>query len=161
MLPTIYKVAELGKGVLSVMAKPVQGEYVEDEFEGFATLGINKIVCLLEDWEQKEVGLASEEELCGKNEIEFISFPIPDRGLPNTDSALKLATTLFDEIAAGKHIVIHCRAGIGRTGIIAGAVLLKSGKTSNEAIELISKARGVRIPDTEEQEKWLNSLCIQ
>ena len=119
MLPTTYKVTELGKGVLSVMAKPVPGEYIEDEFSGFARLGINKIVCLLEDWEQKELGLAAEEELCIKNRIEYISFPIADRGIPKTEPALELAAKLNEDINAGKHVAIHCRAGIGRTGIIA------------------------------------------
>lgn len=158
MLPTTYKVTSFGKGVLSVMAKPVSGEYIEDEFIGFARLGINKIVCLLEDWEQKELGLAAEEELCIKNGIEYLSFPIPDRGLPKTDLALNLAAELYQEINAGKHIAIHCRVGIGRTGIIAGAVLLKSGRTSEEAFALISNARGIQVPDTEAQEDWLNSL---
>ena len=158
MLPTTYKVIEIGKGVLSVMAKPVSGEYINEEFVGFARLGINKIICLLEDWEQKELGLASEEELCRENGIEYLSFPIPDRGLPKTNSAIILAEKLHEEICDGKHIAIHCRAGIGRTGIIAGAILLKSGKTSKEAFSLISDARGVQVPDTEEQTNWLNSL---
>jgi protein-tyrosine phosphatase len=158
MLPTTYKVIDIESGVLSVMAKPVPGEYIEDEFIGFARLGINKIICLLEDWEQKELGLASEEELCKKNGIEYLSFPIPDRGLPSTELALDLAERIFSEICAGKHIAIHCRAGIGRTGIIAGTILLKLGKSSEEAFSLISEARGIRVPDTEEQENWLASL---
>ena len=158
MLPTTYKVIDIESGVLSVMVKPVPGEYIEDEFIGFARLGINKIICLLEDWEQKELGLASEEELCKKNGIEYLSFPIPDRGLPSTELALDLAERIFSEICAGKHIAIHCRAGIGRTGIIAGTILLKLGKSSEEAFSLISEARGIRVPDTEEQENWLASL---
>jgi protein-tyrosine phosphatase len=158
MLPTTYQVIELENGVLSVMAKPVPGEYIEEEFIGFNRLGINKIVCLLEHWEQQELGLGAEEELCQKNGIEYLSFPIPDRGLPNTDLALSLAEHLYKEVCEGKHIAIHCRAGIGRTGIIAGSILLKAGKTSEEAFALISKARGIRVPDTEEQENWLASL---
>lgn len=158
MLPTTYKVIEIGTGILSVMAKPVPGEWIEDEFVGFARLGIDKIVCLLENWEQLELGLGDEAKLCEKNSIEYVSFPIPDRGLPRTDLALAIAEELHTEICAGKHVAIHCRAGIGRTGIIAGAVLLKSGKTAKEAFDLISDARGVRVPDTEEQENWLGSI---
>ncbi|TQV87071.1 protein-tyrosine phosphatase family protein [Aliikangiella coralliicola] len=158
MLPTTYKVIELENGTLSVMAKPVPGEYIDEEFTGFARLGINKIVCLLEDWEQKELGLASEEKLCHKNGIEYLSFPIQDRGLPSTELAIDLAETLYKEICEGNHISIHCRAGIGRTGIIAGAILLQSGISSTEAFDLVSKARGVRVPDTEEQVNWLASI---
>ena len=158
MLPTIYKVIKIEQGTLSVMAKPVPGEWIEDEFIGLRHLGVDKVVSLLEVQEQREIGLEQEEALCLKNDIEFVSFPIPDRGLPNTVKAVNFADELYAQICKGKHVVIHCRAGIGRTGIIAGAVLVKSGKIAVEAIALISAARGVQVPDTEEQEDWLKSL---
>jgi protein-tyrosine phosphatase len=158
MLPTIYLVKEFSEGKLSVMAKPVSGEWIDDEFSGLKRLGVNKVVSLLEKDEEREVGLALEMSLCHEHDIEFISFPIPDRGLPNTPKAIALAEELYSEINKGKHVVIHCRAGIGRTGIIAGAVLVKSGINANEALSLISDARGVKVPDTEEQESWLQGL---
>lgn len=158
MLPTIYKVTEIERGILSVMAKPVSGEWIDDEFSGLKRLGIDKIVSLLEKFEETEVGLSSEEDLCLKHGMEFTSFPIPDRGLPNTKLAEQFLSDLLTEIRKGKHIAIHCRAGIGRTGIIAGGVLVKSGLSAKEAFELISSARGVQVPDTEEQEAWLCAL---
>jgi protein-tyrosine phosphatase len=158
MLPTIYKVTDIGNGTLSVMAKPVPGEWIEDEFIGLRRLGVNTIVSLLELQEQREIGLDQEEALCLKNDMAFVSFPIPDRGLPNTQKAADFAESLYSQICKGKHVVIHCRAGIGRTGIIAGAVLVKSGMTAAQAFASISAARGVRVPDTQEQENWLASL---
>ena len=155
MLPTIYKVKNIESGTLSVMAKPVSGEWIEDEFIGLKHLGVSKVVSLLEFSEQIEVGLSAEKELCEQHNIEYENFPIPDRGLPNTGAANKFVSKLAKEISEGKHIVIHCRAGIGRTGIIAGGVLVKLGIAPKEALALISKARGVQVPDTEEQEMWL------
>jgi protein-tyrosine phosphatase len=158
MLPHIYKVIEKDSGTLSVMAKPVAGEWIEDEFSGLKRLGVDRVVSLLESDEEREVGLSSERELCLDNDIEFSSFPIPDRGLPNSDKALNFANAIYLDICSGKHIVIHCRAGIGRTGIMAGAVLRNFGFSATDAFELISSKRGVRVPDTEEQEQWLGSL---
>jgi len=155
MLPTIYKVKDIDKGTLSVMAKPVSGEWIEDEFIGLNRLGVTKVVSLLESHEQIEVGLGSEKALCEKNTIEYESFPIPDRGLPNTKAANQFVSKLASEVSKGKHVVIHCRAGIGRTGIIAGGVLVKLGIAPKEALALISESRGVQVPDTEEQEAWL------
>ncbi len=140
------------------MAKPVSGEWIEDEFSGLKQLGINKIVSLLEPQEQYEVGLDREEELCTQYNMAYSSFPIPDRGLPNTNLALQFADKVFSEISKGSHTAIHCRAGIGRTGLIAGTVLVRAGFDPVEAIQMISEARGVRVPDTEEQENWLLSL---
>jgi len=158
MLPTTYKVKNIEKGILSVMAKPVSGEWIEDEFFGLKRIGIDKVICLLERWEQIEVGLELEEQLCLKNEIEYYSFPIPDRGVPEISGANIIFQELYQEICMGKHIVIHCRAGIGRTGIVAGGILVKFGLTAKEAFAQISSARGVQVPDTEEQKRWLGSF---
>lgn len=158
MLPTTYKVTEIKSGILSIMAKPVSGEWIDDEFIGLKRIGIDKVVSLLERFEELEVGLGSEKELCLKHGLEFASFPIPDRGLPNTASAQEFLSEIHSEICGGKHIVIHCRAGIGRTGIIAGGVLVKSGMLAKDAFTLISSVRGVQVPDTEEQEAWLSSI---
>jgi len=159
MLPTIYKVANLGSGTLSVMAKPVAGEWIEDEFSGLRTLGVDYVVSLLEFAEQSEIGLADEEALCLKNGMRYSSFPIPDRGLPDTSRAIKFATQLCDRIRTGEHIVIHCRAGIGRTGIMAATVLIQADYQPNSALQRISDARGVEVPDTDEQLLWVEQVA--
>jgi len=51
----------------------------------------------------------------------------------------------------GKNIAIHCRAGIGRTGLSASCLLICDGYSAEAAMDMVSAARGVQIPDTEEQ----------
>jgi len=41
MKPDIYQVELIGSGSLSVMAKPVSGEWIEDEFIGIREWGID------------------------------------------------------------------------------------------------------------------------
>ena len=67
MLPRIYTLKNLDIGKLSVMAKPVSGEWIEDEFIGFKRLEIDCIVSLLEKDEEAEVGLKLESQLCAQN----------------------------------------------------------------------------------------------
>lgn len=55
------------------------------------------------------------------------------------------------DAANGLNTVIHCRADIGRTGVVAAGVLLHCGFEPLEAIEHISKLRDVAVPDTQEQ----------
>jgi protein-tyrosine phosphatase len=67
-----------------------------------------------------------EATLCGQNEIEFLSFPIPDRGLPkDADVAMSFAAYVASKSIT---IAIHCRAEIGRSSVMAAAVfnLLKA-----------------------------------
>lgn len=156
MIPDIYKVELIGSGSLSVMAKPVSGEWIEDEFSNISMFGIDRIVSLLESHEVYDLGLDMEKALAEKNGMEFISYPIPDRGLPNSiDDFLRFTKRLYNEAAGGLNTVVHCRAGIGRTGMIAAGVLLHCGFEPIDAFDLISKKRGVAVPDTQEQIDWV------
>ena len=113
MKPDIYQVKLRGSGFLAVMAKPVSGEWIEDEFKGIAQEDIKQIVSLLESSEAYEVGLKNEKQLSEKNGINFTSFLIKDRGLPSSVNEFSRFTkNLYHQISCGKNTIIHCSAGI-------------------------------------------------
>ena len=125
MGPTFYEIETIGSGLLAVMAKPVAGEWIDDEFSGLASAGLMQVVSLLEEHEAYEVGLRDEASLCEKHGLQFVSFPIPDRGTPDSLTSFAATTKkLYRDVASGINTVIHCRAGIGRTGLVAAGVLL-------------------------------------
>lgn len=163
MGPRIYKVQVIGNGFLAVMAKPTAGEWIDDEFTGLASEGVMKVVSLLEREESYQVGLSDEHSYCERNGLEFENYPIPDRGVPdNIISFSNFTSTLYGQIAAGLNTVVHCRAGIGRAGLVAVAVMLHDKVKPKEAFKLVSAGRGVEVPDTEEQHDWIieNHLSI-
>lgn len=138
------------------MAKPVSGEWIEDEFIGIREWGIDRIVSLLERHEEIELGLKEERSIATNFDMEFLSYPIPDRGLPESvDEYLRFSKRLYSDLAGGVNTVIHCRAGIGRTGLVAAGVLLYCGFEPTEALNHISDKRGVKVPDTQEQIDWI------
>lgn len=156
MRPDIYEIELIGSGSLSVMAKPVSGEWIEDEFAGIANWGIGRIVSLLEHHEACEVGLGEERKYSKKYGMDFVHYPIPDRGLPSSVQDYQAFTKwLYREAAGGLNTVVHCRAGIGRTGIVAAGVLLHCGFEPQDAIDHITKRRGIAVPDTKEQLEWV------
>jgi protein-tyrosine phosphatase len=102
-----------------------------------------------------------EAEACEAQGIQFLSFPIEDRGTPRDVAATSMLVAQLHRAAmAGGGIVIHCRAGIGRSGLIAASVLLNEGLSPSEAFSLISKARRVPVPDTEEQIRWVQGIPL-
>lgn len=70
---------------------------------------------------------------------------------------MTLAHRLARAIEAGSVIGVHCRAGIGRSAIIAASILMALGQTADAALKLITEARGVSVPDTFEQREWIRS----
>lgn len=141
---------------LAIMARPRAGDWLDDEIAGWRKEGVDFVVSLLEPDEISELGLAREAELCEAYEIEFVSFPISDRGVPaSLKETAALARLVILRIIEGKAVAIHCRAGIVRSSLVAACVLVCSGSTADAAFEMIEKARGVTIPDTNEQREWV------
>ena len=71
------------------------------------------------------------------------SVPIIDREVPtSTAEALILTSTLNRDIGNGEHAVIHYRAGVGRAGMIASAVLVQTGYTPGTAYSTDTSNRG-------------------
>ena len=142
-------------GRLAIMARPRADDWLEADVTEWRTSGVDLGVSLLERDEVSELGLQREAELCRANGIEFISLPIPDRGVPDVRQALEIARSIADGIAGGRSIAVHCRAGIGRSSLIAACAMICSGIEASDALALIRAARGVIVPDTEEQRDWI------
>jgi protein-tyrosine phosphatase len=64
-------------------------------------------------------------------------------------------------LKTGKNVAIHCRQGIGRSGLLAAASLMTSGIGAREAGDAVTKARGVTVPETPGQMQWLNQLATR
>jgi len=159
MRPEIYWIdAPHLNGRLAIMPRPRAGDWLDDEVADWRTAGIDHVVSLLEQSEVRELGLEAEPERCIAAGMTFAHFPIADRGVPDSrKAALDLAANLAARIASGKRVAIHCRAGIGRSSLIAACVLIRLSYRTAESFELIGKARGLAVPDTEAQREWVFS----
>lgn len=153
MASDIYWIDHPGTLKLAIMARPRAGDWLEDEVDHWSREGVATVLSLLEPGEVVELGLEAEKSACRAKGIEFRSYPIADRGLPDDLRAtVQLARELRDR---GRALAIHCRAGIGRSSLIAAAILQADGQSAESAIAAISAARGLAVPDTEEQRDWI------
>ena len=140
------------------MPRPRAGDWADDEFAGLRELGIDTIVSLLQISEAKEVGLGDEEGLCRQNRIECLSFPIADRAVPDDIAGYcELVAGIANRLNQGRSVAVHCRAGIGRSGLTVAAVLVALGDLADSVFETVSSARGLTVPDTPEQVEWFHN----
>jgi protein-tyrosine phosphatase len=154
--PDVFWVREIEDLRLAIMPRPRNGEWLADEIAGWHRMGLHSVVSLLEIEESRELGLADEESLCHATGLQFVSFPIPDRGIPlNQKVFAELVDDLAERLRSGDSVGIHCRAGIGRSGLLGACVLGAFGVSPESAFAILSRARGVTVPDTDAQADWV------
>jgi protein-tyrosine phosphatase len=155
----MYWISDLALGRLAIVGRPRCGDWLADEISAWKAAGLTDVVSLLEDHEIRELELEEEDNICVRVGLLFERFPIPDRGVPaSADAAIRLCDGIATKIAKGQSVGVHCRAGIGRSGLIAAGVLLRLGTSEEDAWQRVSKARGLRVPDTDEQRTWLSKM---
>lgn len=92
--------------------------------------------------------------------------PISDHGLPASPRAMaEILDAIAAELAAGRCVYVHCRAGIGRTGMAVGCHLTRGGLDNEAALEHLQtlwqecarSASWPMIPETADQIEFLRN----
>ncbi len=114
---------------LAGSSKPgLYSEYDED-LTFIADHGFNVIVSLTEE----------PFELLKDEPIEVLHFPIPDMGVPQPRHAYDFVENLKQRLDHGDKILVHCKAGLGRTGTILSCLLVLEGYDPKEAIQYVRR----------------------
>ncbi|HVO81383.1 MAG TPA: dual specificity protein phosphatase family protein [Terriglobales bacterium] len=138
-------------------ARPRGGDWLEDEVAGWNRAGIDTVLSLLTPEEEQALDLAGEADAVKTGGMEFLSLPIPDRQVPTSETELTAAMEKVNaRLAAGRGVLVHCRQGVGRSGLVAACLLVTRGVDPSAAVERVSAAREVAIPETREQRQWID-----
>jgi protein-tyrosine phosphatase len=120
--------------------------------------GADVLVSMLTAAELGELELDGEAAAAATAGMRFVALATPDRGVPPAQPPFRaLVADLVDELVRDHHVVVHCRMGIGRSSMVAGAVLMARGMPAQDAWAAISRARGLTVPDTPEQRRWVEA----
>jgi protein-tyrosine phosphatase len=90
--------------------------------------------------------------------IKHIWFPIKDESVPDSlDIFMPLVKQIIHLTSLGNTVIIHCRAGLGRTGMVVACCLVALGYAPKRAIEVVRNTREYTI-ETEEQEEYITKF---
>jgi protein-tyrosine phosphatase len=91
----------------------------------------------------------------------LVWWPIPDLGAPGLGEAVQLLKVLRTRLGSGEQLLLHCGAGIGRAGTVAVGVVMLSGWSLEDAIDLVRAHRPLAGPEAGAQTELLVRLAGQ
>ncbi len=145
------------KGRLFLHSMPGRYEGWNAFLEEAGKEGIDLIVCLTpeEEVERKSPDYARAVKR-GRLPFRRESFPIEDFGTTHDlEGFSSLVLRVAGELRSGKGVLVHCGAGIGRTGTFATCLLLALGMKREEAERAVREAgANPEAPAQEELIDW-------
>ena len=117
---------------------------LDKDLQAIRTWGATTIVTLIEDHEFRMLGIESLADDVRAMGMNWVHLPILDVNIPDNrfeDAWVSVGPKLHDRLDAGEKILIHCRGGLGRTGLVAGRILVERGYTPKNAIQRIRSVR--------------------
>ena len=73
-------------GKLALASRPRGGDWLDDEMAAWRRAGIDTVLSLLTTEEEQDLDLRQETRDVKSRGIKFVSLPIPDRQVPNSES---------------------------------------------------------------------------
>jgi hypothetical protein len=95
---------------------------------------------------------------------EYTRSAIVDSGVPNNVSQTQqILSTIRAAMGRGRRVYVHCRAGIGRTGLIVGCFLAEEESNGKSALKILNtlwrqnerSASWPKVPQTAEQADYI------
>ena len=102
--------------------------------------------------------------------IDYMRKPIRDHGLPSKrEHMVDIQACIDHALRAGMLTYIHCRAGIGRTGMVVGCFLVERGMSGAEALDELNRvwqqckrsASWPHVPETDDQSEFIRKWTPQ
>jgi protein-tyrosine phosphatase len=121
------------------------------------TFQTDLLVSLVEEKELLELQIPNLREAAPLHGIEVLWFPIRDQSVPSSfPEFLEAIQYIVSSVRRGKNVVIHCKGGLGRTGLVAATVLVALTHLKPEqAITTVRKSRPGAV-ETAEQEEYVS-----
>jgi protein-tyrosine phosphatase/ADP-ribosylglycohydrolase len=132
-----------------------------DAMERVQTLlraGVSSFIDLTEEGELPEYDRLLPE--LTEQRVRYRRLPVLDHSVPESAAHMtQIVDALAEELSAGRCVYLHCRAGIGRTGMAVACHLIRGGRSNEEALDHLQtlwrqserSRRWPSVPETEQQ----------
>jgi len=132
---------------------------LDADLRAIAAWGASLILNLVEEHEMRALGVADTARRLPEG-MAYLRLPIRDAGTPDSSWERQWALTstgLHGRLRAGERIVVHCKGGLGRTGLVVARLLIEMGTPPAEAVTRVRRARPGAI-ETDAQLRYVLAL---
>jgi len=114
-----------------------------DDISSWINIGIRAVLILVEDHEMNHIGgMDRYKSILSHLGLDYLHLPIRDFWIPPFENALLAVKWISNKVKENKPVVIHCNAGLGRSGLMAACYLIYSrNMRSSEAISVVRENR--------------------
>jgi ADP-ribosylglycohydrolase/protein-tyrosine phosphatase len=115
------------------------------------------VVTLMEQFELEDLKVSGLGAAVERLDMAWLHLPIVDVFVPDETFERRwvyFGRELRRRLARGEKILIHCRGGVGRTGLLAARILIEFGMSPEQAIAEVRRARRGAI-ETRQQEEYV------
>jgi protein-tyrosine phosphatase/nicotinamidase-related amidase len=152
-----------GEGRVGLTILPGRRDRGRDAAADIARLAaerVTDVLCLLPDGELFAYGVADLLERYRAAGLGVRQAPIADQSVPTLAEARSIVDWLQVRVRAGGRVVVHCAAGLGRSGTLAACWLRAEGAGGEDAIARVRAARGPRAIETAEQVAFVRAFAL-
>lgn len=117
---------------------------LEQDLGALKQAGVTTVVTTLTEPEMQEHHIAELPQRCQALGMEWVHLPIEDNVLPASefDAAWsEHADALVAKLKQGQRLSVHCRGGVGRTGLTSAKLLMRAGVPFDALAPIVRKAR--------------------
>ena len=119
--------------------------------------GASAVLSLVEPHEFDRLGVPDFAQAIARTPLQWLQVPITDMATPGAATLAAWRAqgpAVLQALGQGQRVLVHCAAGLGRTGMLVAKLLVMHGVSADEAIAQVRRARPGTI-ETEAQADWV------
>lgn len=145
-------------GLTILPGRKDRGRVLAEDVEDIKKEGVTNILSLVTEQELVDYGVSDIKKIFQQNNLDHLQISILDQRVPSFPQLELILDWVEDRIQKKERVMIHCVGGLGRSGTIAAAYLMKKESFRREsAIQKVRESRGERAIESIEQLQFLEN----